>query len=368
MINATVFGSTTSSVQWKAVTTSTSGSAPAVFKPSGGSADSVSVSKLGQALSGVAADAFKHLDAKARGALEGLVNTGQISADDAVLGLRSLATTAAFSRYTQERPKDDEDKQRLVANETAWKNFQASSVKQGNARAEFGRAFADLQAKQERGEISMEDFQKNIAPAQKKFDDDLASIHMDAADLTNDGGFSKTFKGFETAMSSLKTDNGFLALSDESGNAAQQKLAALKFDSSVFGNAFKDFAATVDIPGIGRAAGAAAPPAEPQEPVAEASAPAATPVDTVLTAAKATEPKPDSPAAKTAKPAADPSNAQQAAAMLKSALEGGGKKTTGLFDSVSDKGGDASDSVLNSLVESLKAGAGKDKTDAASSS
>lgn len=372
MINATVFGSTTSSVQWKAVTSASSSGAPAVFQPSGGAADKVSVSKLGQALSGVAADAFKHLDSKARGALENLVNSGQISADDAVLGLRSMATSATFSRYGRERPRDQDDVQRLAASESLLDKQRGLNDRMGAAREAFGQAFAGLQKAQERGELSMDQVREGLRPAQEAFDSQLAAINEERSTLDGasslEAGYEKTVKGFNAAMAPMISESGFTEAFSEKANAAAQKLQQLGFGAKVFGNAFKDFAATVDIPGIGRAAGAVAPPAEPEAPAAEASAPAGTPVETVLTAAKATGPKPDSPAAKTAKPAADPRNAQQAAAMLKSALEGGGKRTTGLFGSVSDNGGDASDSVLNSLVESLKAGAGKDKADAASSS
>jgi len=375
MINATAFGSTASSVQWKAVTTSSSGGASSLFKPSGGSTDSVSVSKLGQALSGVAADAFKHLDPKARGTLENLVKSGQISADDAVEGLRSLATKATFGRYTRERSQDDQDRQMQSAKESAWNNLQTSGARMGAAREEFGKTFADLQASQERGEISMEDMQAKLEPAQKKLDETLTSIRASSGEadggnsvLFNADGFGKNVKGFEAAMASQSSKDGFTSPYSEKGNAAEQKLAALGFNAQVFGNAFKNFAATVDIPGIGRAAGAAA--AEPKPQAAEASAPAATPAETVLTAASATaapESAPTSTSKTAAKSATDPGNAQQAAAMLAAALEGGEKKTTGILDALSDKGNDASDTVLASLVQSLKTSTGQGKSDTAQS-
>jgi hypothetical protein len=366
MINATAFGSTSSSVQWKAVTTSSSGSAASLFKPSGGSTDSVAVSKLGHALSGVAADAFKHLDPKARGTLENLVNSGQISADDAVLGLRSLATKATFGRYTRERPQDDQDKQMQSAKESAWNNLQTSGDRMGAARAEFGKTFADLQASQERGEISMEEVQAKLAPAQKKLDETLTSIRASSGEaegdnsvLFNADGFTKNAKGFDAAMAGRATEDGLTALYSEKGNAAEQKLASLGFNARVFGSAFKDFAATVDIPGIGRAAGAAAPTVETDAPAAKTSATAAKPTETVLTAAASATPAPDSASvsasasasasAKTsataAKPATDPGNAQQAAAMLAAALEGGGTKATGILGALSGKDDDASDTV-----------------------
>ncbi|CAO3427436.1 hypothetical protein [Azospirillum doebereinerae] len=373
MINATVFGSTSSSVQWKAVTTLSSDSVSSLFKPSSGSTDSVAVSKLGQALSGVAADAFKHLDPKARGTLEGLVNSGQISADDAVLGLRSLATKATFGRYTRERPQDDQDKQMQSAKESAWNNLQTSGDRVGAARAEFGKTFADLQASQERGAISMEDVQAKLVPAQKKLDETLTSIRASSGEadggnsvLFNADGFTKNAKGFDAAMASQASGDGFTALYSEKGNAAEQKLASLGFNTRAFGNAFKDFAATVDIPGIGRAAGAAAPATESEAPAAKSSAPAATPTETVLTAAVSTTPAPDSASATAsataAKPATDPGNAQQAAAMLAAALGGGGTKATGILGTLSDKDDDASDTVLDSLVQSLKAGTAQSKS------
>jgi len=375
MINATVFGSTASSVQWKAVTTSSSGSASSLFKPSGGSTDSVSVSKLGQALSGVAADAFKHLDPKARGTLENLVNSGQISADDAVEGLRSLATKATFGRYTRERPKDDQDRQMLSAKESAWNNLQSSGARMGEAREVYTKTLANLQASQERGEISMEDMRTKLEPAQKKFDETLTSIRASSGEadgdnsvLFNTDGFGKNVRGFEAAMASQSSEDGFTSPYSEKGNAAEQKLAALGFSAQVFGNAFKNFAATVDIPGIGRAAGAGA--AEPGPQAAEDSAPAATPAETVLTAASTTtvpDSTPTSTSKTAAKSATDPGNAQQAAAMLAAALEGGEKKTAGILDALSDKGNDASDTVLASLVQSLKTGTGQGESETAQS-
>ena len=137
--------------QWKPqVTASNSG----VFQATGTAKDSVSVSKLGQALSGVAADAFKHLDSKARGVLENLVNSGRISADDAVLGLRSMATQATFSRYGRERPRDHEDEQRLASSNSLLDKQRALNDRMGAAREAFGQAFSGLQEAQERGDAA----------------------------------------------------------------------------------------------------------------------------------------------------------------------------------------------------------------------
>lgn len=71
--------------------------------------DSVKVSKLGQALTGMAAKAFEHLDGDSRKQLETLVETGRVSADDAVKGLRSLAKSALFGRFVAEAPTTAEE-------------------------------------------------------------------------------------------------------------------------------------------------------------------------------------------------------------------------------------------------------------------
>ncbi|CAO3453986.1 hypothetical protein [Azospirillum argentinense] len=235
------------------------------------SADAVSVSKLGQALSGVAADVFKQLDSKARGMLEGLVNAGKISADDAVTGLKSLATKATFNRYVSERPRDEEDKQRLADSEAAWQKLQAYGSRMSGALSEVGRKTQEIQEAHQRGEISMDEMNERLKPVQDAFKSDIAATRGaygrptdQTAILSDASGFTKNMQGFKSALASMGADTGFADLYAPDGEAAEQKLQELGFDRTVFGNAFQKFAETVDIPGIEPKSAAPSPPPVPE--------------------------------------------------------------------------------------------------------
>ena len=360
--------SSSGSVQWK---TQSTASSAGVFQATGAAKDSVSVSKLGQALSGVAADALKHLDSKARGALENLVSSGRISAEDAVLGLRAMATNATATRYGRERPRDQEDAERLTASESMLDKQRALNERMGAAREAFGQAFAGLQKAQEHGELTMEQVQEGLRPAQEKFDAELAAINEERAAISGasslEAGFAKTVKGFNSAMASMISEDGFTEAFSDKGNAAAQKLQELGFNKQVFGNAFENFAATVDIPGVGRKAGAK-PPEDP--PAAAPSAAPATVAAGSTAAAPSTAPATASAQdTVAAKPKDDPGNAQAALSMLQSALASGAQKTgnAGVLGSLSGEHAGTRDALSNGLLEALKAGPNKGKTDGATS-
>ncbi len=352
---------------WKPVASGSTASGGFASPATGvqGRTDAVSVSKLGQALNGVAADVFKQLDPKARGVLEGLVNSGKISAEDAVTGLKSFATKATFNRYVAERPRDEEDKQRLADSEAAWQKLQAYGSRMSGARSEFGNKFQELQEAQQRGEISMDEMSERLKPVQEAFKSEIAATRdaygkpTDQTDILSDAsGFTKNMQGFKAALESMGPDHGFAELYAPEIEAAEQKLQELGFDAKVFGNAFQTFAETVDIPGIGRksvppkadSAAPAAPPALENEAAAAATAIAGQPA--------AASPAPQEAAGKPA--SGDPGNAQAALSMLQSALASSPSKSgTGILGSVTGNAGDAQNTVTNGLLEALKAGAGK---------
>ena len=362
--------SSSGAVQWKSQGTASSAG---VFQAAGPAKDSVSVSKLGQALSGVAADAFKHLDSKARGALETLVTSGRISAEDAVLGLRAMATNATFTRYGRERPRDQEDAERLTASDSLLDKQRALNDRMGAAREAFGQAFAGLQKAQERGELSMEQVRDGLRPAQEAYDAELAAINEERAAIGEasslEAGFAKTVKGFNAAMAPMMSGDGFTEAFSEKGNAAAQKLQELGFNKQVFGNAFERFAAAVDIPGVGRKAGASAP-AEPQH---AASSPAAAHSPATADVTSATGATPGQPETVTSaqdspgKLAGDPGNAQAALSMLQSALAPGAQKSGsgGILGALSEEHVKTRDALANGLLNALKSGAGKAKADGA---
>ncbi|CAO3410012.1 hypothetical protein [Azospirillum largimobile] len=84
---------------------------PSSAAPAASAGDTVAVSKLGKALTGMAAKAFEHLDSDSKKQLESLVESGRVSADDAVKGLRSLAKNALFNRFTTESGHSAEEQQ-----------------------------------------------------------------------------------------------------------------------------------------------------------------------------------------------------------------------------------------------------------------
>lgn len=354
---------------WKPIQSGTGPSGHPVSNVSGsGSTDAVSLSKLGQALNGAAADVFKQLDSKARGMLEGLVNSGKISAEDVVTGLKSLATKATFNRYVSERPRDEEDKQRLADSEAAWQKLQAYGSRMSGALSEVGRKTQEIQEAQQRGEISMDEMNERLKPVQDAFKSEIAATRGaygkptdQTATLSDASGFTKNMQGFKSALASMGEDAGFAELYAPDGEAAEQKLQELGFDRTVFGNAFQKFAETVDIPGVGPKS--AAPKADAAAP---ASAPAAENKISTETAAVTNEPAAASPAPQetAVKPASDdPGNAQAALSMLQSALAAGASKGgTGVLGAVTGNAGDAQNTVASGLLEALKAGAGKPQT------
>ena len=362
--------SSSGAVQWKSQGTASSAG---VFQAAGPAKDSVSVSKLGQALSGVAADAFKYLASKARGALETLVTSGRISAEDAVLGLRAMATNATFTRYGRERPRDQEDAERLTASDSLLDKQRALNDRMGAAREAFGQAFAGLQKAQERGELSMEQVRDGLRPAQEAYDAELAAINEERAAIGEasslEAGFAKTVKGFNAAMAPMMSGDGFTEAFSEKGNAAAQKLQELGFNKQVFGNAFERFAAAVDIPGVGRKAGASAP-AEPQQAASSPAAAHSPATADVTSATGATPGQPDTVTSAQDSPgklAGDPGNAQAALSMLQSALAPGAQKSGsgGILGALSEEHVKTRDALANGLLNALKSGAGKAKADGA---
>lgn len=297
MFGSAISGSgapSSAAAQWKSLTSATgtaSSAAPAgVFKSVGAKGDSVSVSPLGDALSGIASDVFNALDPKARKSLESIVSSGRMSAEEVVKGLQSMATKAVFNRYVQERPQDEDDKRRLAASEAHSQAIRSMGDTMGAARAKNAQSMDALMAAQERGEISVEEMHAQLKPLTEEFQAQIASAQAvvagyDPTDLS--AGFTKNVNGFKEAMKSMTGGDGFVEFGDADANAAEQKLQEAGFTGAVFGDAFKTVAKSVDIPGIGRAAGA--PPLESEiKAKIQAGQMAATQTQTTVTATTTT--------------------------------------------------------------------------------
>ncbi|WP_247890903.1 hypothetical protein [Azospirillum aestuarii] len=335
---------------------------------SGEKTDAVSLSKLGQALKGAAADVFKQLDSKARGMLEGLVNSGEISAEDVVTGLKSMATKATFNRYVSERPRDEEDKQRLADSEAAWQKLQAYGSRMSGALSEVGRKTQEIQEAQQRGEISMDEMNERLKPVQDAFKGEIAATRGaygkptdQTAILSDASGFTKNMQGFKSALASMGKDAGFADLYAPDGEAAEQKLQELGFDRTVFGNAFQKFAETVDIPGIGSKSAAPEADGAAPTPAPAAESKIATEMPAITNKPTAETPSPPDTVSKPA--SSDPGNAQAALSMLQSALASGASKGgTGVLGAVAGNANEGQNTVASGLLEALKAGAGKPET------
>ncbi|MBP2301810.1 hypothetical protein [Azospirillum picis] len=83
--------------------------ATAFSTPSAQRGDSVDVSPLGKALTGVAAKMFEKLDGKAKAMLEDSVKAGVLTADDVVKGLRGIVKEAVDHRYMATAPATQEE-------------------------------------------------------------------------------------------------------------------------------------------------------------------------------------------------------------------------------------------------------------------
>jgi hypothetical protein len=141
MVGVSLFNvaSSTQAGGWSPVAgKSSEAAATAVFQPKQAAGDSVSVSKLGQALKGVAADIFSVMDKKTKQTVEKIVDSGVMSAEDVATALRGVASNQLLDRYAIERPKDAEDKMMLEYSEKVQANMDRFTEELGAARARQG--------------------------------------------------------------------------------------------------------------------------------------------------------------------------------------------------------------------------------------
>ncbi|HYH17862.1 MAG TPA: hypothetical protein VD995_04530 [Azospirillum sp.] len=246
---------------WKPVVNPSSGGTSSVLHAGSSRSDTVSVSELGRKLSGVAAEVFAHFDSKAKSALEGLVNSGRISADEAVVGLRALATDATFSRYQDERTLTAEDTALFAENQELDERRRRAH----NAFAEAGRphdeAIRELDASFKRGEMSEEEFTERLnagfadfARATESAIEDMRRVLEERSARGAKGAKLLGADEFSAFVAGDTSENGFVQRDSEAGWAAKRKLEALGFNSRLYGEAMREFADTVDLPGVGRKA------------------------------------------------------------------------------------------------------------------
>ncbi|WP_044562532.1 hypothetical protein [Azospirillum sp. B4] len=130
---------------------------------SAASGDAVTVSKLGVALTGRAADFFNVMDDKAKAKLEGLVNSGQVSAEDAVKGLQYWADSTSFYKAMEQVPLSSDEKVLATRRDD----------QQAAAQAAYGAVFS---AVEDTGAIQQQI--QNLTDSGKAIPDDLMAQYQ----------------------------------------------------------------------------------------------------------------------------------------------------------------------------------------------
>ncbi len=230
---------------------------PSATTPAAAAGDTVTVSKLGKALTGMAAKAFEHLDSDSKKQLESLVESGRVSADDAVKGLRSLAKNALFNRFTTEGGHSAEEQQ--MAERMKVLREQNAAAAKAAENPDHWAALEDLDRlgeAQKSGSVSQEEVSamhrsiserlKGLGKSDKlRFSEEEGSL-MGAVFTSKANRFADLDFGEDDRENSATTNK---IQSDDELEAAERLFAAgFKLEN----NAMARFAADYDIPGLGK--------------------------------------------------------------------------------------------------------------------
>lgn len=230
---------------------------PSSAAPAASAGDTVTVSKLGKALTGMAAKAFEHLDSDSKKQLESLVESGRVSADDAVKGLRSLAKNALFNRFTTESGHSAEEQQ--MAERMKVAREQSAAAAKATENPNYWAILGEMDQMEEarnNGTISQEEvgaihrsvserLRGTTPPGALHVSDDERSL-MVATFSSKANRFADLDFGEDDHENSATTNK---IQSDDEVAAAEQLFAAgFKLEN----NAMARFAADYDIPGLGK--------------------------------------------------------------------------------------------------------------------
>ncbi|MBP2227091.1 hypothetical protein J2847_000358 [Azospirillum agricola] len=228
-------------------------------KASGAIEDKVEVGSLGKSLKGVAADVFASLGSKGRAHLEGMVKNGGATVEEISLGLRALATASVRERFLKERPKDAEDEE-LEAQRKLIQD--ASRVKEERIRATNDKLMA-VGVQFIRG-------REGRAPSAEEraaHEEEMGALRAEIESANKDYAAAVGEKPRET-MASIQgrlrekgeeayealgfgdSEDGFLALDDERGKKALQKMVDRGLVADHWVNGLKKYTANVDIAGL----------------------------------------------------------------------------------------------------------------------
>lgn len=236
-------------------------SPPVVSAASGG--DTVSVSKLGKALTGLAANAFEHLDSDSKKQLESLVESGRVSADDAVKGLRSLAKSALFNRFLGEAPVTAEEAEAGEKGKAiSEQRFAAMKAGPPQDMRDAMRDMVQLTDAKNNGTVSKEDADASLVEIGKRLRAGSAQMAQAVSQEDSDeeyrllnvvfGSKANRFADIDFGEDDheTRTTTGKIQSKDELD--AEERLFAAGFDLRT--NAMSRFAADYDVPGLGKKA------------------------------------------------------------------------------------------------------------------
>jgi hypothetical protein len=381
MVGVSLFNvaSSTQAGGWSPVAGKSSDAATtAVFQPKQAAGDSVSVSKLGQALKGVAADIFSVMDKKTKQTVEKIVDSGAMSAEDVATALRDLASSKLFDRHVAERPKDAEDKMLQQRNDKALAAIEHFGDEFAPEAMAYKKAVTAAMSALERGEVDTPGYQKMMSEPTNLLQEAIARAEKKKEEAGgNDMGkyanvaFKKNLDGFKSAVEEMGLDgeDGFMETSQElyDSNAQEKTMKLFEAVKSMGGlasgaandieKAVSAFVDSVELPGIGRkGASLAELQAANGDSSGKAAAAPASPAAQALSQAQ-TAAATAAPATKTATAAAaDPGKGKSAISLLQSAIDANAKAHQPAVAAVAASS-DKADAGLSSLLDALKSGA-----------
>ncbi|MDQ2105671.1 hypothetical protein [Azospirillum isscasi] len=249
---------------WKAAKPDGSGASSVLSALKGGE-DSVELSGLAKSLTGVAGKVFASLGSKGRAMLDEFVKSGKMSEEDVAMGLRELATSAVKNRFVKERAPDEEDKAWSEKGVAANKAMEIQRDRMGKAMEALNEVRTAAYAAYDKDQDS-EAFMARMAPADQRFQAETADINREVEETAggNPGDVMlKTINYFlkkgETEFNKLDFgleveggEGGLLKSNDAKGEAAAELMSTLGFTAKFYRNGLAEYAAGVDIPGIGR--------------------------------------------------------------------------------------------------------------------
>lgn len=255
---------TAQAASWKPMGTAAAGKskslvATAFSAPSAEAGDSVEVSPLGKALTGVAAKVFEKLDGKARGMLEDAVKTGSLTADDVVKGLRGIAKEAVQARYLSEAPRTQEEMEYGEKMRSISERKLKFSAEQTDIRNSFSKQMEQVEAENYEDGFSiskkvglakemsskLEDHKKNFIETYGSLDE---KVMKDGEEI--DGNFMARRLSNNLKHSDIFSGEEDSAVFSKADSQAVEKLFNAGFRPAAYRNAAKAFADETDLDGI----------------------------------------------------------------------------------------------------------------------